>query len=56
METEIRNTPTNADFTSGGSNVSVRHLFVNLRFVVRSEFSAKISPERKAGQTLIVSV
>ena len=31
----------NKGFASGGSNVSVRHFFVYLSFVVRSEFSAE---------------
>jgi hypothetical protein len=41
---------TNSGFASGGSNVPVRHFFVHLSFVARSEFSVKTPPERKAAK------
>ncbi len=37
----IKRAATNKGFASGGSNVNVRHFFVYLSFVARSEFSAE---------------
>ena len=39
-------------FASGGSNVPVRHFFVNLSFVARSEFSAENPARTQSPETL----
>src|SRR5690606_12138499 len=44
--------PLTSSFASGGSNVSVRHFFVNLRFVLARNFRLKIPPERQAADPL----
>ena len=43
-------------FASGGSNVPVRHFFVNLSFVARSEFCAKNPARTQSPKTLGASV
>lgn len=49
---EIRMPATNSGFASGGSNVPVRHFFVHLSFVARSEFSAENPAQTQSREAL----
>ncbi len=46
----MRKTGYNTGFASGGSNVNIRHFFVYLNFVARSEFSSE-NPARTQSPT-----
>lgn len=49
---EVKLPAANKGFASGGSNVPVRHFFVYLSFVARSEFSSKNPARTQSPKTL----